>query len=260
MCDTCNFTVLGNPVINYQNQQRIWNSSRVPASEYVMNKSSLSATSDYIWNQQSDRAEPHIQVANVPSRGNSTKQTLTRARPGACSPGGIGCDIKFNSYDRYLNRLKGRSVLKRGYISPEITKIVTCGLPLPSNQAYPIYGCKYYKTNIISSCKCPGDALKIQCVLPPIPSPEPCEPCKPCQPCQACVGEIILVKKCKKYGKVINVVDDQYLAIEYLDMYGKKTDRLDIVKKTDIVKATIENPFDGAEIYFENYKNYNLTD
>lgn len=254
MCDTCIFPVLNNPVLNYQNQQRIWNSCRVPASEYMMNKSSLSACEQNVkgvWNQQSDRAYPHIQIANVPSRGNSTKQTLTRARPGACAPGGVGCDIKFNSYDRYLNRLKGRTVLKRGYISPEITKILTCGLPLPFNQAYPIYGGKYYKTNIISSCKCPGDALKTQCVLPPEPSPEPCEPCKPCQSCHECVGETVMVKKCKKYAKITSVVDGHYI-IDYLDMYGNKTDKMDIVKKNDIVKAELINPFEGAEEYFKN--------
>ena len=39
--------------------------------------------------------------------------------------------------------------------------------------------------------------------------------------------------------------------VEYLDMYGNKTDRLDIVKKTDIVKVEITNPFEGAEEYFK---------
>jgi hypothetical protein len=61
------------------------------------------------WNQSSDRNLAHIQKVIVPSRGNSTKQTLTRARPGACSAGGVGGDVKHGSYDRYLARLKGKS-------------------------------------------------------------------------------------------------------------------------------------------------------
>lgn len=252
-CQTCIFSVLNNPVVTYQNQQRIWNSSRVSSSEYVMNKSSLSAIDPTLksvnWNQQSDRVRPHIQEYVVPSRGNSTKRSLTRARPGACSPGGVGCDIKFNSYDRYLNRLKGRSVLKRGYISPEITKILTCGLPLPSNEAYPIYGSKYYKTNIISSCKCPGNALSTQCGSIPVPPP----PCPPCKPCQKCVGQVVNLPKCKKYARVVNVLDSKYLMIEYLDMNGNNTENLDVVHKSDVIVKEFENVFEGAEEYFRNY-------
>jgi hypothetical protein len=61
------------------------------------------------WNQMSDRNVAHIQRVIVPSHGDSTKRTLTRARPGACSAGGVGVDVKHGSYDRYLARLKGKS-------------------------------------------------------------------------------------------------------------------------------------------------------
>ena len=44
----------------------------------------------------------------VPSRGCSTKRTLTRVRPGALSPGGEGVGIKHGCYERYLNKLKGQ--------------------------------------------------------------------------------------------------------------------------------------------------------
>lgn len=63
------------------------------------------------WNQMSDRAVPHHSTAKVASgtayHVSSVKHSITRLRPGACAPGGTGVDIKHNSYNRYLNRLKG---------------------------------------------------------------------------------------------------------------------------------------------------------
>ena len=104
-------------------QKRIWNTVRVPASEYTMNLSSLSTyqkpstTYDNVnWNQMSDRSLPsNSQVSNikvVPSRGNSTRSSLTRDRPGSQAPGGKGVDIKHGSYARYLARLKGKGPLR----------------------------------------------------------------------------------------------------------------------------------------------------
>jgi len=64
----------------------------------------------------SDRALPsNSQVSNitvVPSRGNSTRSSLTRDRPGSQAPGGKGVDIKHGSYARYLARLKGKGPLR----------------------------------------------------------------------------------------------------------------------------------------------------
>lgn len=88
---------------------------RMPASLQTMNVATtqiynnFNPVSNPNWNQHSDRNIPHMQKVIVPSRGNSTKRTLTRARPGACSAGGAGIDIKHGSYDRYLARLKGKS-------------------------------------------------------------------------------------------------------------------------------------------------------
>jgi len=90
----------------------------------------------------SDRVLPSSQNVNV-TRGDSTKRTTTGVRPGAQSPGGVGCDIKHNSYDRYLNRIKGRE-LKRPIIAPLF------GLPVPFNRAFPVYGGKTISTKIIS--------------------------------------------------------------------------------------------------------------
>lgn len=102
------------------NQKRIWKASRVDQSQYLDSISSLSVYEPPVlknangiplgvnWNQMSDRARPHIVKRNVPSRGNSTKYTLTRARPGAASAPGAGVDVKHGSYHRYLERLKGK--------------------------------------------------------------------------------------------------------------------------------------------------------
>ena len=100
--------------------KQMFRTVRVPASEYTMNKGALevgndnkkprTATSN---NQASDRGKASVvSRINVPTRGNSLRTTKTRLRPGALAPGGTGVDIKHNSYDRYLARIKGSSVLK----------------------------------------------------------------------------------------------------------------------------------------------------
>jgi hypothetical protein len=99
-------------------QQKIWNTVRVPASEYTMNRAALNVytaptlTTGVNWNQYSDRAVAGVVHANVPTYGSSTRQSITRMRPGSTSAPGAGVDVKHGSYDRYLARLKGRSVLR----------------------------------------------------------------------------------------------------------------------------------------------------
>jgi hypothetical protein len=99
------------------------NTVRVPSSEYTMNKSALNVYIPPIinptkslygvnWNQMSDRAVPGVVKTNVPSYGNSTRTSLTRMRPGSTSAPGKGVDMKHGSYERYLGRLKGKSVLR----------------------------------------------------------------------------------------------------------------------------------------------------
>ena len=65
---------------------------------------------------------------------------------------GLGVDIKYNSYNRFLNRLKGKGSIKRGIIPPNY------GIPIPFNRAYPIRGGKTVKTAIINgpNCVCPS--------------------------------------------------------------------------------------------------------
>jgi hypothetical protein len=154
----------------YQRQKIIQNTVRIYASLYTMNLAGLSsyqkplnepqfveqAGTQYIvpaktyWNQMSDRARPANQVTKVASgstyHSSSTRHTITRNKPGAMSPGGIGVDIKHNSYNRYLNKIKGKAPLRRGVIHNVA--------PILFNRAYPIYGGKIVKTSIINNCDC----------------------------------------------------------------------------------------------------------
>lgn len=177
-CRGCNLNLASdNPASQYQRQKIIQNTVRVASSLYTMNLAGLSgyqkplntyqlieqSGSTYLapprvyWNQMSDRARASKQIANVSSNfKSSTKHTITRLRPGAMSPGGIGVDIKHNSYNRYLNKLKGKAPLRRGIIPPNY------GAPIDFNRAFPIYGGKIVKTSIINNCNCPdiGDNLQ----------------------------------------------------------------------------------------------------
>jgi hypothetical protein len=178
-CDT-NLTS-NTPANQYQRQKIIQNTVRVASSLYTMNLGALNAyvkptpaTYNVCWNQMSDRPEPSVQKTYVPTKGgtigsNSTKHTVTGPRPGAQSPGGVGCDIKHNSYDRYLNRLKGKAPLRRGVVPPYF------GAPIPFNRAFPIYGGKTIKTSIVNNCNCPinSKAYDSQIYNNPLFYPEP---------------------------------------------------------------------------------------
>ena len=156
------------PADQYQKQQIIQKTVRVDGSLYTANLGPLTAykqpysnpqTGSYgvCWNQMSDRPVPSVQNMTVPT-GYSTSMnrqhtSVTSSKPGCQTPGGIGCDIKHNSYDRYLNRLKGKAPLRRGIVPPNF------GKPIPFNQAYPVYGGKTTKTSIVSGCDCPQENI-----------------------------------------------------------------------------------------------------
>ena len=160
-CDT-NLTS-NTPSNQYQILKLIQKTVRIPGSLYTSNLGPLNAYVKPIsnpsenlygvcWNQMSDRPVPSVQKATTPTGYanslNSRHHSVTSGRPGCQTPGGAGCDIKHNSYDRYLNRLKGKGPLRRGYIPP------TFGAPIPFNPAFPVYGGKTTKTNIVTGCNC----------------------------------------------------------------------------------------------------------
>jgi hypothetical protein len=165
-------------------QKRIWNTVRVPASEYVMNLASLSVYqapstdpkySNVNWNQMSDRALPAnlniSKITVVPSHGNSTRSSITRDRPGSMRPGGNGVDIKHGSYARYLARLKGKGPLR----TQQVTTIGT-SIKNASNQqqaqaiaiANNVYGNKTRSFGIVKSGPYtgPGKAGACLCLFP----------------------------------------------------------------------------------------------
>lgn len=156
---TCNYDESGNLIcgpstcspadLTVITQKRLWNTVRVPASEYTMNLGDLTVyqqptlSTGVNWNQMSDRALPsNSNIANkvtVPSHGNSTKYSITNQRPGSQRPGGIGVDVKHGSYTRYLARLKGKGPLRTQ--NPTITNI-------------PLQGNKMKSYGIVNSMSC----------------------------------------------------------------------------------------------------------
>lgn len=74
-------------------------------------------TSSRVWGNknnlrnQSDRLSIHFtKNYNVPTRGNSTKSSVTGNRPGSMCPGGRGVDVKHGSYARYLGKIKANNI------------------------------------------------------------------------------------------------------------------------------------------------------
>lgn len=112
-------------VADIPTQKRIQHTVRIDGSEYTMNKGALTVYTQPVstyqnvnWNQMSDRAVPGVVHRNVPSRGSSTRSSITRMRPGSMSAastsvqGSKGVDMKHGSYDRYLAKLKGKKPLR----------------------------------------------------------------------------------------------------------------------------------------------------
>ena len=153
------------PADQYQKLKLIQDTVRVYSSLYTANLGPLTAYKQPIsdkdigfygvcWNQMSDRPVASIQRATIPTgygtAMNRRHTSVTSSRPGCQTPGGKGCDIKHNSYDRYLNRLKGKAPMRRGVVPQNF------GKPIPFNPAFPIYGGKTMKTNIVDAgCDCP---------------------------------------------------------------------------------------------------------
>ena len=120
-CTSCGDGACNPQALNEITQKLIWKQVRTYSSLYTMANAStnvggsstnlpLPQYNNVNWNQSSDRNKPSVQTTVVPSRGNSTRSSITRHRPGANSPGGKGVDIKHNSYDRHLNRIKSNLV------------------------------------------------------------------------------------------------------------------------------------------------------
>jgi hypothetical protein len=135
------------------NQRVIQNQVRATSSQYVgtlaamtvrgpftgvNNNNPIPANADVNWNQSSDRARAGVMKLFVPTRGNSTKTTITRCRPNATAPGGEGVDVKHNSYARFLNRKKAgvlRQQPKNNYPQTDAERAYYTQYSLMQNQA-----------------------------------------------------------------------------------------------------------------------------
>jgi hypothetical protein len=143
------------PATQYYNQKLIQNTVRVNSSLYTMNLGALNAyqaptvEGGVNWNQMSDRRVPHVQQFRS---GSNSSSIWRKTGPGSLSPGGAGVDIKHNSYERYLNRIKGKSNVRRGKIPSNYGNN-----QIPFNRAAPVYGGKTFKTGIVAGCNCPVD-------------------------------------------------------------------------------------------------------
>jgi len=159
---SCDTNLNSNTAANrYQIQKRIQKTVRVDSSLYTANlapfhvyQKPTEKTQNVCWNQMSDRALPSYQPNIVPTGFyhslNNKHHSVTSSRPGGQNPGGLGVDIKHNSYDRYLNRLKGKGPLRREPIPDSLA-----APQIKFNPAYPVYGAKVMKTSIITGCNCP---------------------------------------------------------------------------------------------------------
>jgi hypothetical protein len=141
------------PATQYYNQKLIQNTVRVNSSLYTMNLGALNVyqtpavKNGVNWNQMSDRRAPHVQQFRS---GSNSSSVWRKTGPGALSPGGAGVDVKHNSYERYLNRIKGKSHIRHEKIPDNFGNS-----QIPFNRAAPVYGGKTFKTGIIEGCNCP---------------------------------------------------------------------------------------------------------
>lgn len=133
-CKTCGMNNMNEEWVK-ATQRVIQNQVRVPSSLFSNtlaslhvrgpvvgsnNNNPISLYNNVNWNQSSDRSQPSQTNRNVPSRGNSTRSTLTSCRPGGSCAGGSkanGVDIKHNSYDRYLLRKKSGNLRQKNKIT-----------------------------------------------------------------------------------------------------------------------------------------------
>ena len=153
-----NTTLCQSPI---STQLLIQNQRRVSGSLYTMNLGVQSVNKDgnnINWNQSSDRHLPSnnkIKLRNnVPSRGSSTRSSITRLRPGSLKPGGRGVDIKHNSYARYLARKKGDCLTTENIDQTDYLKNSKCCLQK---------NCEQYKskiTKIKNNCPITGNKIK----------------------------------------------------------------------------------------------------
>ena len=117
-CSGCSIDTI-KATIQQTIQQKIQNTVRVPTGLYLDNLSSLTVRGDASNNPQSQ-----YNLVNQSQASDravmSVQRTLAnpRLRPGKLGPGGVGVDVKHNSFDRILARKKAQNMRTEGSENP----------------------------------------------------------------------------------------------------------------------------------------------
>lgn len=113
---------------SFNTQKNIQKQTGVSSSTYINNLVPYQVTKaqEYYKNQgknypsyakvSSDRIRPSNMHNNMRVVNRNTSSLLgskTSLKPGSLAPGGVGVDIKHNSYDRYLAKLKAKNLKPR---------------------------------------------------------------------------------------------------------------------------------------------------
>lgn len=111
---TCDMSYNENsqPGINLARQQRILNTVRISNGQYLDNLASLTVRGDATKNQPTANNNYVNESQASDRRDLSVQRPLAnpRLRPGNLAPGGVGVDVKHNSFHRILARKKAQHI------------------------------------------------------------------------------------------------------------------------------------------------------
>ena len=99
------------------NWKKIQKTVGVSSSEYFMNKAALTVWSGIKDSAESSNASDRKNLVGpmtftTSRHPNSVTRTKLSLKPGSMNPGGVGTDVKNNSYARYLAIKKGKKILR----------------------------------------------------------------------------------------------------------------------------------------------------
>lgn len=93
-----------------QTKRQIDNELGVSASLYLNTLSAITVAKQNPWTMH---IQPTLVGGGSSYHGSSVRRTNTGVRPGAQCPGGVGVEVKHDSYARYMNRIQGKTILGR---------------------------------------------------------------------------------------------------------------------------------------------------
>ena len=119
-------------------QKKILKQTGVSSSIYNSNLTAFSAVKNQSYSNSTASDRARLSNMNLVIRRNTSSLTGSRTslKPGCLSAGGKGVDVKHNSYDRYLAKLKGKT----------LKQITTSTAPIYGNKTSNIPLFSYSKT------------------------------------------------------------------------------------------------------------------